>query len=124
MSDSPVNLLELAQRGGTGPIWATESDDLDCTFVAWGNGQGVVEHVNTEVDVVMVVLSGNGSVLLDGRSVDFSPGTVLMIPKEVSRAIHAGEGGVAYLNVHKRRKRLHLGNPATRIHGQQNLPRS
>ncbi len=124
MSDSPVNLLELARQGGGGPLWATESDDLDCTFVAWGSGQGVVEHVNAEVDVVMVVLSGNGRVFLDGRSMDLAPGAVLMIPKDVSRAIQAGEGGVAYLNVHKRRKRLNLGNPADRIQNQLNLPRS
>lgn len=124
MSDSPVNLFELAREGETGPLWGTESDDLDCTFLAWGSGQGVVEHVNSEVDVVMVVLSGIGRISLDGQSLDLSPGAVLMIPKGASRAIQAEEGGVAYLNVHKRRKRLNLGDPADRIQSQQNLPRS
>jgi len=68
----------LASRGDSGPLWATESDDLDCTFVSWENGQGVVAHVNSEVDVMMIVLSGYGKAIIDGDEV--GGGCVVDIP--------------------------------------------
>ena len=109
LAKAPViaNLLDvLAAETGTGPIWSTEADDLDCTFVSWEQGGGVAVHVNQEVDVLMMVLSGDGVARIGGDEVKIKLGSVLLIPKGVERSIEAASTRLAYLNVHKRRKRL------------------
>ena len=117
-----ANLVALqASRSDSGPLWSTESEDLDCTFVAWETGQGVLEHVNSEVDVIMVVISGYGNVYVNGESVELSRGKVVVVPKEATRAIKATGDGLAYVNVHKRRKRLQLSNASERAQGQIGL---
>ncbi|HJP84334.1 MAG TPA: cupin domain-containing protein [Fimbriimonadaceae bacterium] len=104
---STANLLDiLASDTGTGPLWSTEADDLDCTFVAWDRGKGVEAHVNQEVDVVMIVLSGRGVARVKGDEFKLAAGTVVMIPKGVERSVEASGEKLSYVNVHKRRKRL------------------
>ena len=105
-----ANFLDLLARdAGSGPLWAIESEDLDCTFVAWEEGKGVVSHVNTEVDVVMLVVSGQGEARVNADIIGLSPGTVILIPKGAERAVKASSR-LSYLNIHKRRKRLMPGD--------------
>lgn len=104
----------LTNRNDSGPLWSTESEDLDCTFVSWQDGQGVVAHVNSEVDVVMIVLFGSGKATVGDEAIELSRGQVVLVPKGAHRSIHAVGDGLAYLNVHKRRKRLIPGNPDDR----------
>ena len=109
LAKAPViaNLLDvLAAETGTGPIWSTEADDLDCTFVSWDQGGSVPAHVNQEVDVLLMVLSGDGVARVGGDEVKIKPGSIIIIPKGVERSIEAASTRLAYLNVHKRRKRL------------------
>src|SRR5207253_2114885 len=49
-----------------GPVWGTESDDLNATILEWASGEGTPEHVNAERDVALVVLAGTGELLLGG----------------------------------------------------------
>ena len=125
MSDSQAIQSDLigllATSNGSGPLWATETDDLDCTFVSWKKGEGVVSHVNSEVDVLMIVLSGLGEALIGSEAFVLERGKVVMIPKGLAREITAQGDGLAYLNVHKRRKRLGLGDAHDRLAGQQSL---
>jgi mannose-6-phosphate isomerase-like protein (cupin superfamily) len=124
MSDKPLvhaDLIGLIDENGTGPLWSTESEDLDSTFVRWEGGYRVLSHVNAEVDVLMVVVSGAGSLVVDDECIDLSQGKVVMVPKGSSRSIEAGVEGLAYVNVHKRRKRLGLGDSRDRLRGQASL---
>ena len=110
MDSSSANLVELlATDPSAGPLWAIESEDLDCTFVAWEGSKGVAVHCNAEVDVVMLVVSGQGTAMVGTETVNLSPGTVLLIPKGVERGVIANTR-LAYLNIHKRRKRLMPGS--------------
>ncbi|CAN5355379.1 hypothetical protein BH11ARM1_BH11ARM1_17900 [soil metagenome] len=110
-----TNLLELIHgRSETGPLWGTECEDLNGTFLAWADGEGVAAHVNSELDVIMAVLDGQGELVLNGESLALAAGIVIVIPKGAVREIKAHSGGIAYLNVHKRRKRLNLGNVSDR----------
>lgn len=109
------NLLSLLDaKGGFGALWATESEDLDCTFVSWQGGKGVSPHMNAEVDVLMIVMEGKGQVLVDNTVTELEPGRVVLVPKGRERSVVAGDQGLAYLNVHKRRKRLMPGDLAAR----------
>ena len=95
-----------ATEGFTGPIWAAETEDLDCTLLQWNEGHQIASHLNDEVDVVMSVLQGNGSVVVDGVRTLLKPGVIVVIPKGAHRSITAESTPFVYLNVHKRRRRL------------------
>ena len=98
--------ISLSQHGLTGPIWGTETEDLDCTVLQWPVGHEIARHVNEEVDVVMTVLQGTGQLEVDDAKTLLKPGLVVVIPKGTARRIKAETEPLVYLNVHKRRKRL------------------
>lgn len=97
-----------------GAIFGGESEDLDFTLVQWNDGGGVAEHLNGEVDVLMIVLGGEGTAIVGGEQFTMSPGDVLLIPKDTARSIQSSSKGFRYLNVHKRKRRLMPGDIATR----------
>ena len=99
-----INVTKIS--GSNGAIWGTESDDLNATLVRWDAGKGVDAHVNSAVDVVMTVDSGDGSITVDDELFQISSGSELVIPKGALREITAGNDGITYLNVHQRRPKL------------------
>ena len=95
-----------APSSETGPLFGGECEDLDYTLLQWRNAQGVQEHVNSEVDVIMIVLAGFGEVVLDGTSHAVAAGKAILIPKGAKRAIQSFSDDFRYLNIHKRKRRL------------------
>jgi quercetin dioxygenase-like cupin family protein len=93
----------------TGPIFGAECEDLDFTLLQWSSGDGVQEHLNDELDVLMIVLAGQGEVTVDGVCYALESGRALLIPKNTRRRVLSSSDGFRYLNVHKRRKRLMPG---------------
>jgi quercetin dioxygenase-like cupin family protein len=65
-----VDLKGIAAPAGdrVGVIWTLDtSSDLNANLVRFGAGQGVEEHVNDEVEVIVVGVSGSGIVAVDGE---------------------------------------------------------
>lgn len=89
-----------------GALWSLSAADLNLNLVRFPAGDGVPAHVNNEVDVVVVVVSGEGVAEIDGREEQLRSGVLLFIPKGVTRAFHATSGDLAYLTCHRRRARL------------------
>ena len=55
-------------EGGEGVVWALGAGgDLNANLVRFSAGRGVGEHVNGEVDVIIVGVSGSGCVEVDGE---------------------------------------------------------
>ena len=104
-SEGPVDLLGLA---GKGPLWGMASTDLNATLLAWPPGHAVAEHVNDELDVLLVTLQGHGHVVIDGETHDLAAGSAILVPRGTRRAITAGDDGVRYLSVHRRRGPLQI----------------
>ncbi len=101
---APIDLVALAQRASTeGAVWSHAGADLNANFVLFEAGQGVAEHVNDEVEVLLVALFGEGFVEVDGRHHDLSPGRVIAIPAGARRAIGGAGGRFGYLTCHRRR---------------------
>ncbi|MDX6560760.1 MAG: hypothetical protein QOD65_574 [Gaiellales bacterium] len=98
---APVDLA--GAPAGVGPLWGMQSDELNATLLEWPPGGGVAEHVNDELEVVIVVLAGSARVILDGCEHRMSAGGLLLIPRGCTRAVSAGRDGVRYLSVHRRR---------------------
>jgi quercetin dioxygenase-like cupin family protein len=72
-------------------------------------GRGVGEHVNEEVGVLVVGVSGSGIVAVDGYEHHLRVGTVAFIPKGARRSTRSESGDFAYLTVHRRRGPLRIG---------------
>ena len=108
-------LIDLAAIGAgaqnSGPQWGHSCDDLNLTLLSWERGRTVAPHVNNEVEVVIVVVDGEGEAIVNGETFRLAPGQALLIPKGVERAIQGTSiQGTAerfsYLSVHRRRQGL------------------
>jgi uncharacterized cupin superfamily protein len=101
-------VVDLLSRTGIGPLWGMASMDLNATLLAWSPGHVVAEHVNGELDVLVVVLDGRGSAIIDGQAHELTAGSALLIPRGTHRCITADEPGLRYLSVHRRRGPLQI----------------
>jgi len=113
----PVSLREIAgsATGLTGVIWTLqEGGDLNANLVRFEGGRGVEEHVNDEVDVLIVGISGSGTVSVDGEAYPVSNGTVVFVPRGATRSTRAAPEDFAYLSVHRRRGPLQIRGWASR----------
>jgi quercetin dioxygenase-like cupin family protein len=104
----PESVVDLLGRSGTGPVWGLSTDALNATLLAWPPGHEVVEHTNTELEVLIVVLEGGGTAVVDGRRHALGPGSLLLVETGTSRAIVAGPDGLRYLSIHRRRSPLQI----------------
>jgi quercetin dioxygenase-like cupin family protein len=107
-----VNLKDAAATAGdrVGVIWTLDtSSDLNANLVRFGTGQGVGEHVNNEVEVIVVGVSGSGIVTVDQKEHALSAGMLVFIPKGARRATASTSEDFAYLSVHHRRRPLQIG---------------
>jgi quercetin dioxygenase-like cupin family protein len=109
---SIVDLYESLAAAGehAGAIWTLEqSAELNANLVRFPAGGGVDEHINEEVDVLFVGVTGSGVVEVDGHEHSLRAGTVALVPKGARRSTRSGSGGFAYLTVHRRRGPLRIG---------------
>jgi quercetin dioxygenase-like cupin family protein len=80
-------------------------------LVQFAEEEGVGEHVNDEVDVLFVGVSGSGEVCINGRLHCLSGGTLIFIPKGARRSTCGTSADFAYLAVHQRRGPLKINVP-------------
>ncbi|HLZ23517.1 MAG TPA: cupin domain-containing protein [Ktedonobacterales bacterium] len=104
--DLAVLAREAAGSGLAGPLWSFSSADLNANVLRFAMGDGVPEHVNKEVDVIVLVVSGAAVVTLDGQDIAVRGGQMVVLPKGARRAIRAEGGDVVYVTVHRRRMGL------------------
>jgi quercetin dioxygenase-like cupin family protein len=107
-----VNLVEIAESapGREGVVWTLEgSEDLNANLVRFEAGRGVGEHVNDEVDVLIVGVSGSGFVGVDGEEHPVSSGDMVFVPRGARRYTRAMSDDFAYLSTHRRRGPLRIG---------------
>jgi quercetin dioxygenase-like cupin family protein len=103
-------LVDLTGRADaairSGPAWTGVSDDLNVNLLVFQPGEGVAEHVNAEVDVLVIGIRGMGTLTVDGVEHPMRAGSALLIPKGARRGTRAGEEAFAYLTCHRRRAGL------------------
>jgi mannose-6-phosphate isomerase-like protein (cupin superfamily)/hemerythrin-like domain-containing protein len=106
-SDDRAPVVDLARPiHGRGPQWGMESAELNATLLAWPEGEGFAEHRNTDRDVLLVVLDGAATVRVNGTDHEISDHELLLVPRGSLRMLAAGQGGVRYLSIHRRRDPL------------------
>lgn len=101
-----LGVQEVAKVTSTpGAIWSlSDSADLNVNLVRFANGDGVEAHTNSEVDVVGVVVAGEGVIVVDGAASPVRAGQLFFLPKGAQRSIHAGPGELLYVTCHRRRQ--------------------
>lgn len=113
-----VSLDEIsrADPSGNGVHWSLATgDDLNANLVHLDPGSGVKAHTNHEVDVVVIVLEGNGRLSIDTTDHDLAPHVLALAVRGSERSISAGPFGLTYLTVHRRRDPLRIApSPSTR----------
>ena len=108
---------QLGATAGPGPVWTHTSEDLNVNLLAFDAGQGVPLHVNHQLDVLIVVLSGEGVLEVDGVVRPIQAGEVCVIPRGTARSIRSAGGPFAYLTCHRRRGGLWPAEPPIREPG-------
>ena len=110
-----MDLAEVAAAAGRreGTVWTLEEgEDLNANLVRFSSTGGIGKHTNEEVDVILVGISGLGSVVIDGEEHDLAAGELLFVPKGVSREIQSASEDLVYLSIHRRRGPIGLGDKA------------
>jgi mannose-6-phosphate isomerase-like protein (cupin superfamily) len=99
--DATAEPVDLAGAAGEGPVWGMASEDLNATLLNWRAGEGVVEHANADLDVLLVVVAGSGVVSIDGHERVIRSGHAVLLAKGTRRAIRGGPEGLRYLSIHR-----------------------
>lgn len=114
---NPDDVADLGARlplAGDGVHWTLAgSADLNANLAHLDPGHAVGAHVNDAVDVLVVVLVGDGEVAVDHEVHPVHAHVVVHVPRGAHRTIRAGGSGLTYLTVHRRRGGLAIG-PARR----------
>jgi quercetin dioxygenase-like cupin family protein len=99
--------LGAARLGSGGAIWSLpHGGDLDANLVRLDPGAAIGSHVNVDVDVLLLVQSGTGELIVDGQARRVEADHLALVPKGSQRSIVAGDAGITYLSVHRRRSPL------------------
>ena len=110
--ENPVNLKDAVVTAGerSGVIWTLDaSSNLNANLVRFGTGHGVGDHVNDEVEVIILGVSGSGIVTVDREEHALSAGILVFIPKGARRSTVSTSEDLAYLTVHRRRGPPQIG---------------
>lgn len=105
---STQRTIDLLAGAGVGPLWGMASNDLNATLLEWPPGHEVTEHVNTDLDVFVVVLAGNGTLTIDAQPHRLTTGSAILVERGTRRGIRAGTDGLRYLSIHRRRAPLQI----------------
>ncbi|MBY8339098.1 hypothetical protein LXH13_34690 [Streptomyces spinosirectus] len=103
-----------------GVLWKlTESGrQLDANVVRLAPGHHVAPHAEGDLDVLLLVVSGHGVLGVlgtdrEGEAQPLTPGALVWLPHGSTRSITAGDEGLAYLTVHRRRPGMQIGRART-----------
>jgi quercetin dioxygenase-like cupin family protein len=106
-----IDTAELDVRGASGALWSLpRGGDLDANVVLLQPGASVGVHVNGEVDVLIVGITGTGEVFVDGDAHPLRPGVVVHVAKGAARGVEASSSGaLLYVTTHRARAGLGIG---------------
>jgi quercetin dioxygenase-like cupin family protein len=115
-TEEGVDLAALA-RAATAPgsAWTHQSEDLNVNLLVFASGEGVAEHINTDVDVLLVGIAGAGAVTVDGTRQILGTGQALVISKNARRSTKGVSAPFAYLTCHRRRAGLRPSRPGEHV---------
>jgi quercetin dioxygenase-like cupin family protein len=100
-------------QGAGGVVWSVSPDGLHTNLVVLAPGGSIASHRNDHLDVLIVVLAGSGTALVDADEIPLDPMVALVVPKGTVRSVVAGDEGLRYLTIHARRGPMTIGDKAS-----------
>lgn len=93
---------------GAGSVWRLEppARGLDANVIDLPAGDEIAAHVGPELDVLIHVLAGGGTLETAEGEVALSPGVLVWLPARSHRRFVAGPEGLRYFSVHARKPGL------------------
>ncbi|TCO19635.1 hypothetical protein EV652_11334 [Kribbella steppae] len=94
----------------SGARWtlAEPGRQLDANLIHLPAGQRVDTHTEPDLDVVLVVVAGRGTVATPGGEQVVADGNIVWLPRGSTRSVAAGNNGLSYLTIHRRRPGLQI----------------
>lgn len=110
LADTRQLAADCEAPDAAGAVWklGMRQRDLDSNVIRLQPGTAIDSHVGPDLDVIILVLSGDGQVGTELGPVDLHAGALAWLPRRSRRQISAGPQGLTYLTVHKRRQALAL----------------
>ncbi|MFE7486609.1 hypothetical protein [Kitasatospora sp. NPDC057541] len=101
-------LLREAAADEAGALWRLTGAErqLDANVVRLRPEATVAEHVEPDLDVLVLGIAGAGTLHCGGVAHTLEPGVLRLLPRGAARGVSAGPEGVVYLTVHRRRPGL------------------
>lgn len=98
-------------EGAAGAVWSLvpAARSLDANVIWLPAGDGIAGHVGPDLDVLIHVLAGSGTLSTDDGDIALAPGMLAWLPPRSRRAFAAGPDGLRYLTVHQRKSRPAFG---------------
>ncbi|MGW3498214.1 hypothetical protein [Streptomyces sp. NPDC001020] len=102
-------LTEVA-AAPAGALWklAESGRQLDANVIRLPAGHRVDTHTEPDLDVLLLVLTGDGTLTTPQNPQHLSEGALLWLPHGSTRSLTAGEHGLSYLTVHRRRPGMQI----------------
>lgn len=93
-----------------GAVWRLEAAarDLDANVIALPAGDGIEPHDGPDLDVVVHILEGSGTLVTERDTVPVAAGDLIWLPRRSRRQWVAGDAGLRYLSVHHRKPTLQI----------------
>lgn len=106
--DTSTIAADSAPAGLAGAVWKLEARerDLDSNVIALPAGETIDAHSGPDLDVLVHVLAGSGTLTNELGVIDLVPGQLVWLPRRSQRGFAAGPDGLRYLTVHQRRQSL------------------
>lgn len=102
-------LTELEQTSG-GALWklAESGRQLDANLIHLPAGEHVETHAEPDLDVLLLVVSGHGSMHATNGTIQLAGGALCWLPHGSTRRISASGDGLTYITVHRRRPGMQI----------------
>jgi quercetin dioxygenase-like cupin family protein len=103
-------LIAGSEPDATGAIWKLPmaQRDLDSNVIQLPAGARIEAHAGPELDVLLVVLAGAGTLETAVDTLEIVAGELVWLPRRSRRGFVAGRDGLTYLTVHQRKPGLGL----------------
>ncbi|MEU5523333.1 AraC family ligand binding domain-containing protein [Streptomyces sp. NPDC047860] len=102
--------LAAVEDASAGALWrlAESGRQLDANVVHLPPGHRVDTHREPDLDVLLLVLAGHGTLTAPDGPHALTAGTLTWLPHGSTRSLAAGTEGLTYLTVHRRRPGMRI----------------
>ncbi|WP_114855463.1 cupin domain-containing protein [Brachybacterium sp. YJGR34] len=106
-----TNTSDQPEQPRRGAVWsiAEPGRELDSNLIRLPPGEEIPPHPGAEVDTLVHVVRGEGVLRTEAGEEPLRAGDVALLPRGTVRGFRAGEEGLEYLTVHRRRQALRIG---------------